>query len=607
MPHAHSVYVRRFALLLSIGLTLPASCTYHTTEPAAECHVDAECDDGLSCNGQEVCRKEACQPGSAVTCSAPDQCFEQPTGPVCASLHESMWLVFVHSDHLYGVNFVGEGIRTPLRLDVGLRQDEVIARGSVAWSPDGTYVTFGTEPAAEGERDAGAGDASAAGDAATSDAAAAPEASTPDAGADSGNVAREGGIGPARSVHALYVVDLSGIVPSAPRLVIDANVPYAWAPDGSALLVSDSTRSLFVVNRSETGFESAVRLTPSLPLGVWGLSAPYHPTLNTPIAMWSPKSDEIAFLSDSSLSVVSATAGAEPPARAVFPIAQLGGYAWSPDGSRLLANRGNALVLDGGTEGSPLAASAEWAAWSPDSRYVAYSSGSTTSVVDTKEPGASLLAARFNGEPCWSRDSSTLLISDSGENLALYHVSRRATKTLPYNHASREAVCWSPQERYVPVLTMNGAVLSFVVLDGEGVRRSSASDAEIPVTRVWQSGAIAVADIFRSRFAANDSALTFVAGSRDEQDLTLVKLGDEIDAQVITSGENLVAEFSAGAGFLWYTSGDHFLDSVAPVNELFLVDVRDGQSRAPQRIAPNGASGFFSDVSWQPARVTASD
>ncbi len=606
MQRPRSAQRRGVALLLSaLGLSAAPSCTYHTAQAPAECNTDAECDDGLACNGSEVCRNAACRPGDAAACPESAECFEHDTGPVCASAQESLWLVFVRGGALYGVNLAVDSSRTPLRLDVGLPPDRVVTPGSAAWSPDGKYLTFGTQGAGQARGDAGAGDAGGTRDAGTIDASSASEAGTRDAGTADGEAgATDAGVVP-RAGAALYALDLSGASPGSLIRILDDNVPYAWAPDASALLVRDSTRALFLLKRTPTGFQPALQLTSSLTFASWEPSVPYRPTLALPLALWSPRSDQVAFLTDSFVSIIPADAGANPPSSRGIPAVQRDGYAWSPDGARLLVRRGNDLVLDGGTAGVVLASGADGPLWSPDSRYVAYRSGSTTAVALASKPSETLTAAPFRGEPCWSRDSSLLSVVASGTNVSFFDVSRRATQTLRYRYATpSERACWSPQEKYFPVLTTDGANYSFVVLDADDIRSGFGSDAGSGVTAVYQSPAITYQEIFISEFASNDSAVTFVTGPSAQQELTLVTLaGAAIKGRVIAKGQNLRAKFSATAGFLVYTSGEDSSEQSTTGRELHLVDLRDGKAREPQPIGAGETSGFLSDVSWQPARA----
>ncbi|MGD2108254.1 MAG: hypothetical protein PVI86_02560 [Phycisphaerae bacterium] len=51
-------------------------CTDGTCAPIPECTIDADCDDGLYCNGAETCASGTCQPGTPVDCADSVDCTD---------------------------------------------------------------------------------------------------------------------------------------------------------------------------------------------------------------------------------------------------------------------------------------------------------------------------------------------------------------------------------------------------------------------------------------------------------------------------------------------------------------------------------------------------
>ena len=121
------------------------------------CLADANCDDGLRCNGVESCLGGSCQPGVPVACDNAASCVEGASTTRCAYPDPSPWLVYEADedkpgfDQLYAVKEGLIGVQTPLRIsgELPLFADEILEPGSYAWSSDGTWLSFDTKQGAE--------------------------------------------------------------------------------------------------------------------------------------------------------------------------------------------------------------------------------------------------------------------------------------------------------------------------------------------------------------------------------------------------------------------------------------------------------------------------
>lgn len=72
-----------------ISVAEPAWQTHldHGDTPFLNCCVDADCDDGSVCNGQERCVNGACQPGTPLVCDDGNPCTENSCDPVGGCQH----------------------------------------------------------------------------------------------------------------------------------------------------------------------------------------------------------------------------------------------------------------------------------------------------------------------------------------------------------------------------------------------------------------------------------------------------------------------------------------------------------------------------------------
>lgn len=120
-------------------------------EALTDCTSDAECDDGLRCNGEESCVDGACRAGNPSACSNAATCVEDAHFAPCAYPGASPWLVYLADEdtpdleELYAVKESLIGVQVPIKLNAPLpfspgKTPRLVGE---AWSDDGQWLVYG--------------------------------------------------------------------------------------------------------------------------------------------------------------------------------------------------------------------------------------------------------------------------------------------------------------------------------------------------------------------------------------------------------------------------------------------------------------------------------
>lgn len=112
------------------------------------CSTDAECDDGLRCNGVESCGDGACRAGTPSACSNAATCVEDTRWAPCAYSDDAPWLAYVADEDTPGVEEVYAvkesliGKQQPIKLNLPLpgQKPRLIWP---SWTRDGRWLIYG--------------------------------------------------------------------------------------------------------------------------------------------------------------------------------------------------------------------------------------------------------------------------------------------------------------------------------------------------------------------------------------------------------------------------------------------------------------------------------
>lgn len=113
----------------------------------AGCRTDAECDDGLGCNGKERCDGR-CVAGTPVECEDELVCAERGGATACVYRESSPWYVYIGDDYgdaplgLLGIRQADMGRAPPVLLSDAVATDEYLGPTWFEWSPDGRFLVF---------------------------------------------------------------------------------------------------------------------------------------------------------------------------------------------------------------------------------------------------------------------------------------------------------------------------------------------------------------------------------------------------------------------------------------------------------------------------------
>ena len=119
---------------------------------AVACASDHDCDDGLRCNGTELCRDGSCHAGISPVCVNAASCVEDATQALCSYSDKSAWLTYVADedtpgvDELYVVKESLIGTMAPIKVSGKLptTPGEKLLTWSLRWSGDGAWLLFQT-------------------------------------------------------------------------------------------------------------------------------------------------------------------------------------------------------------------------------------------------------------------------------------------------------------------------------------------------------------------------------------------------------------------------------------------------------------------------------
>jgi hypothetical protein len=212
--------------------------------------------------------------------------------------------------------------------------------------------------------------------------------------------------------------------------------------------------------------------------------------------VWSPDGTRIAFDCGNAICVVGVDGTGSTRIAPAF-----GGFAWSPDGTRIGYGVGygdrrglNIVeVASGSRTILPTPAEAPGRlAWSPDGAHIAFLSGEIDDKLYVANVGGGavrqLALARVDytneGTPAWSPDSQSILFTDN-DDLYLIHVDGTA-KTRLTNTADAGSPSWSPDGRLIAYQRQRGSAL-FEAGDDIWVIQPDGAGAA-PVTRAFPDG-----------------------------------------------------------------------------------------------------------------------
>jgi hypothetical protein len=124
-------------------------------EQADDCETDADCDDGLACNGRERCQQGTCARMAPIDCLRGTTCVEDGSpGGVCEYVDAGSWVVFLSDAETpalfepYAIRERLIGREEPIKLKLPLEPGDwarYVASGD--WSFDNQYILFRPGPA----------------------------------------------------------------------------------------------------------------------------------------------------------------------------------------------------------------------------------------------------------------------------------------------------------------------------------------------------------------------------------------------------------------------------------------------------------------------------
>ena len=267
-------------------------------------------------------------------------------------------------------------------------------------------------------------------------------------------------------------------------------------------------------------------------------------------------------------------------------------WAWSPDGTRLVAARGvttlpsRIVVLDeGGTELADLGIGAS-PTWSPDGERLAWiGDGGLTVTDDELTPSTVDIGELSNGAPYWSPDGTRFAVVanedpgaiDAPVSLFVVPVSGgEAVRLTEPGYVN--GITWSPDGSTLGYTTVDlsgeSPSRAFFMPAGGGEPRPLLDGSAVLFPPIWSPAGDAVALV-------TPEGLALAAGD-----------GTGLSLLVPTASNEIIGEVS------WSPSGDWLLYSLSTGREptLWMVP-RDG-SAPPATISPDGTGG--QQAEWQP-------
>ncbi|MET0793129.1 MAG: hypothetical protein ABW061_16535 [Polyangiaceae bacterium] len=115
-----------------------------------QCSTDAECNDGLRCNGVETCFDGACRAGTPSACSNAATCVEDTRWALCAYPDASPWFVYIAdedtpgTEELYAVKESLIGVQAPIKVNAPLTATAGYTPRIVSqlWTDDGNWLAY---------------------------------------------------------------------------------------------------------------------------------------------------------------------------------------------------------------------------------------------------------------------------------------------------------------------------------------------------------------------------------------------------------------------------------------------------------------------------------
>lgn len=108
----------------------------------AGCETDRDCDDGLSCNGDERCQAGACRPGTPLVCEGGTTCDEADPENACVYATASPWLVLLSNDKVLGLPTAELANRQLLTLGERASNGQFEGLSAITFSPSGRHALF---------------------------------------------------------------------------------------------------------------------------------------------------------------------------------------------------------------------------------------------------------------------------------------------------------------------------------------------------------------------------------------------------------------------------------------------------------------------------------